>query len=39
MDEELNFEVKVSIAEISKKLNIPVVIENKKDEDSEKESD
>lgn len=37
IDENLNFEVKVSMAEISKKLNIPVIVENDKDQDIEKD--
>jgi hypothetical protein len=37
MDEELNFEVKVSMTEISKKLNIPVVVDKNKDKDIEKD--
>jgi hypothetical protein len=31
------FEVKVSMAEISKKLNIPVIVEKDKDQDIEKD--
>ncbi len=37
IDENLNFEVKVSMAEISKKLNIPVIVEKDKDQDIEKD--
>ena len=37
MDEELNFEVKVSMAEISKKLNIPVIVDNSNDKDKKED--
>jgi hypothetical protein len=37
IDENLNFEVKVSMAEISKKLNIPVIVEKDKDQDIEED--
>ena len=37
MDENLNFNVKVSVAEIYQLLNIPIVFEKKKDEEVEEE--
>lgn len=37
MDENLNFNVKVSVTEIHQLLNIPIVFEKKKDEEVEEE--
>jgi hypothetical protein len=37
MDEELNFEVKVTMTEITKKLNITVIVDKSNDKDKKED--